>query len=142
MVPEPQNAHFEWTESMTVGEPTIDAQHKRLLAQLNAVIDAMIHGPNSKEVADAVAFFGKYADEHLAYEEAYMIRRKYSGLAEHLKRHQDFRDTYQRFKMKLADEVTPDRLLTEMEVYLGDWWTEHIRHEDKKYYEELGPAAK
>lgn len=139
-IKEPKNAHFEWTPDMTVGEEMIDSQHQRLLAQLNKVIDAMIYGEASQEVASAVAFFGQYADEHLAYEEAYMDRRGYAAIEEHEKWHQEFRDTYADFKQKLEGHVTPDNLLMEMEVYLGSWWTNHILHEDKKYYEALGPA--
>jgi hemerythrin-like metal-binding protein len=132
-------AHFEWTADMSVGEMTIDVQHQRLLSQLNKVIDAMIYGAASKEVAEAVDFFKEYVDDHLIYEEDYMARRGYAAIDEHEKKHQDFRDTYQTFHDKLTSGVTPDNLLMEMEVYLGNWWTEHILHEDKKYYEELGP---
>lgn len=134
------STHFEWTPDMTVGEPTIDAQHKRLLAQLNAVMDAMIYGATSEEVSSAVNFFKEYVDEHLAYEEAYMARRGYTDIAEHEKKHQDFRDTYQSFHDKLVAGVTPASLLMDMEVYLGEWWAGHILHEDKKYYLELGSA--
>ena len=126
---------------MTVGEPTIDAQHQRLLAQLNRVIDAMIHGPASPEVAEAVKFFGDYANEHLAYEEAYMARRGYADIEEHKRWHQNFRDTYNLFKEKLESGTEPELILMQMEVYLGKWWTEHIQHEDHKYYEALGPAT-
>lgn len=132
--------HFEWTPDMTVGEPTIDAQHQRLLAQLNTVMDAMIYGATSEEVASAIRFFKEYVDEHLAYEEAYMARRGYTDIVEHEKKHQNFRDTYQSFHDRIAEGGTPASLLMEMEVYLGEWWTGHILHEDKKYYLELGPS--
>lgn len=134
------SAHFEWTPDMSVGEATIDAQHQKLLTQLNVVIDAMMYGSASHEVASALDFFKQYVDEHLAYEEAYMAKRGYSHIEEHEKKHQEFRATYQSFKDKLQNGITPEDLLMQMEVYLGDWWTGHILHEDKKYYEELGPA--
>jgi len=132
--------HFEWTPAMTVGEPTIDAQHQRLLAQLNVIMDAIINEATLEEVFAAIDFFKEYVDEHLAYEEAYMTRRGYTGIIEHEKKHQNFRDTYQSFRDKLAGGITPASLLMEMEVYLGEWWTGHILHEDKKYYLELGSA--
>ncbi len=103
-------------------------------------MDAMIYGAGSEEVSSALAFFKEYVDDHLAYEEAYMAERGYTNIKEHEKKHQSFRDTYRSFHDKLVGGVTPDNLLMEMEVYLGDWWTGHILHEDKKYYQELGPA--
>jgi hemerythrin-like metal-binding protein len=136
-----ERVRFEWTPSMTVGQAAIDAQHQRLLAQLNKVMDAMIYGVTSEEVASAVTFFKEYVDEHLAYEETYMARRGYKEIEAHEKKHQEFRDTYQTFHDKLVSGTAPADLLMEMEVYLGDWWTGHILHEDKKYYLELGPAT-
>jgi len=134
------STHFEWTPDMSVGEETIDAQHQRLLAQLNKVIDAMLFGAESEEIVRAVDFFKTYADEHLAYEEAYMAQRGYSHLAEHQKYHDDFREKYRAFHEQLTSRHAPDGLLMEMEVYLGDWWMHHILLEDKKYYEALGPS--
>ena len=134
--------HFEWTPTMYVGEETIDAQHRRLLGQLNKVIDAMLFGATSEQVADAVKFFKEYADEHLAYEEIYMQRRGYSELADHKKKHDDFREKYDVFHQKLTEGSAPDGLLMELEIFLGEWWMHHILHEDKKYYDALGPAPR
>ncbi|MBU6323426.1 MAG: hemerythrin family protein [Patescibacteria group bacterium] len=130
--------HFEWTHELSVGEATIDEQHQRLLAQLNAVIDAMALGSGSEKIPEALAFFERYVNEHLAYEEAYMLRRGYREIEEHKVQHQAFRDTYADFKQKFDSGLTPDKILIDMEVFLGEWWLEHIGHEDKKYYLELG----
>ena len=125
---------------MSVGEDTIDAQHQKLLAQLNKVIDATVFGATSSQVVEALRFFEQYVNEHLAYEEAYMQRRKYQGIEEHKKKHQEFRDTYADFKRKLESGVTPTKALIGIEGFLGEWWTEHIGHEDQKYYLALGNA--
>jgi len=130
--------HFEWTESMSVGEIVIDAKHQKLLAQLNKVIDAMVFGAASIEVAEALGFFEHYVSGHLAYEEAYMQRRGYNDIVEHKKKHQKFRDTYADFKKKLDSGATSTNTLVEMEGFLGQWWIEHIGHEDQKYYLALG----
>ncbi len=125
---------------MSVGESTIDAQHQRLLSQLNKVIDAMGFGEASKEVAEALRFFEQYINEHLAYEENYMQQHGYRGIDEHKKKHKDFRDRYADFKKKLDSGTTPESVLVEMEGFLGNWWIEHIGHEDRKYYLALREA--
>jgi hemerythrin-like metal-binding protein len=132
------NIHFEWTKEMSVGEDTIDAQHQKLLSQLNKVIDAMVFGPASKEVSEALGFFEQYINEHLSYEEGYMKRRGYLDIDEHEKKHQDFRNKYADFKKRLDSGTTSESILVEMEEFLGEWWLEHIGHEDKKYYLALG----
>ena len=132
------SVYFEWNESMSVDEPTIDAQHKRLLAQVNKVIEAMLFGIASKEVNEAISFFDTYINEHLAYEEEYMRRRGYLDLEKHKQKHQDFRKKYAEFNEKLKGGKTSSELLIEMEEFLGNWWLGHIGYEDKKYHDALG----
>ena len=133
--------HFEWTEDMSVGEKTIDAQHQRLLAQVNTLIDAMFFGKMSAEVTEALSFFETYINEHLAYEEAYMQERGFSDLEEHKRKHEVFRDKYKNFKSKMASDAIPDAALIEMEGFLGQWWVDHIGHEDRKYFLEFGSTS-
>jgi len=125
---------------MSVGEHTIDAQHQRLLGQLNALIDAMVHGTVSKEVHTAVGFLEQYIKEHLEYEEEYMTRRGYDGLENHKTQHALFRQKYTDFKTKLESGNVPESTLVDIEGFLGQWWVEHIGHEDHKYFLALGPA--
>ena len=126
--------HFEWTKDMSVGEATIDAQHERLLGQVNTLIDAMVFGAASKEVAEAMHFFEQYIDEHLAYEEEYMEKLGFADIAEHKKKHDEFRAKYAAFKANLQGGHTSETMLVEIEGFLGWWWVNHIGHEDKKYY--------
>lgn len=133
--------HFEWNEGLSVGEATIDTQHQKLLAQVNELIDAMVYGADSKEVASAVAFLGQYADEHLVYEEAYMERLGFKDLAHHKTIHDDFRKKYSEFKTRLEAGKTPENVLIEMEGFLGQWWLGHIGYEDRKYHEALGDTS-
>ena len=59
---------------------------------INKIIEAMVFGINSKEVADALSFFDQYINEHFSYEEDYMQRHSYADLDKHKIRHQDFRN--------------------------------------------------
>ena len=130
--------HFTWTEDMSVGEKTLDAQHQKLLAQLNKVIDALSFGPSSKEVDEALHFFEEYVTEHLTYEEDYMQRRGFHDLEVHKAKHQVFRDKYKDFKDKLASGKLSTNDLIHIEQFLGRWWIEHISYEDQRYHQTLG----
>ena len=119
---------------MSVGEKSIDAQHQRLLTQVNNVIKAITFGIDSDEVASAMDFFDKYINEHFTYEEVYMLKVGYPGLAMHTKIHHQFVENYNNFKKKFDSGVSKEEIILEIERYLGQWWIEHIGQEDKKYY--------
>jgi len=124
---------FQWTKSISVGNDTIDAQHQRLLAQVNKIIDAVALGSNSKELQEVIGFFDEYIKEHFSYEEAYMKSINYPDIEEHRKKHYEFIKNYNKFKEEFNQNVDKDKLTMEIEVYIGDWWIDHIGKEDKKY---------
>lgn len=132
--------HFEWTPAMSVGEQMIDSQHQRLLGQVNTLIDAMVFGSASTEVTTALDFLEQYINEHLSYEEEYMERRGFRDLTEHKAKHAEFRNKYAAFKAKLDAGETPDTVLVGIEEFLGQWWIDHIGHEDHAYFLALGPT--
>lgn len=124
---------FEWTQSISVGDEIIDNQHKRLLAQINKILDAMVSGANSAQAKEAINFFDQYIKEHFSYEEDYMKNINFPGIEEHKKKHYDFIKNYNKFKEEFNQNISIDKLIMEMESYVGDWWIEHIGKEDKKY---------
>lgn len=127
--------HFEWTPEMSVGEKTIDAQHERLLNQVNKIIDAVAFNRPAAEVSSALDFLDQYVREHFAYEEEYMQRLNYPALAAHQAMHHSFNENYERFKQRLGQGEKPEEIIFEIEKYLGTWWLEHIGHEDKRYFD-------
>ncbi|MFA6177366.1 MAG: hemerythrin family protein [Candidatus Paceibacterota bacterium] len=126
--------HFEWTKSMSVGENHIDEQHKKLLSQLNKIIDAITIGVKSKETSEAIGFFDEYIKEHFSYEEYYMHEYSYPHVEEHIKKHDEFIKSYVAFLGKLNSGENANDLIMEVETYLGEWWINHIGKEDQKYH--------
>lgn len=124
---------FEWTESISVGNEVIDNQHKKLLAQVNKIINAMAFGTDSKELKGIINFFDDYIKEHFSYEEEYMKKIGFPNIEEHKQKHFDFIEKYNKFKNDFEQNVEKEKLIMEMEKYIGEWWIEHIGKEDKKY---------
>jgi len=125
---------FEWNLDMSVGEEMIDTQHKKLLAQLNKIIEALAFGTQSDELKNAIIFFDEYTKEHFKYEEEYMQKINYPKIREHRSMHNDFVQNYVKFKEEFNQNVPEDKLLGEIEKYIGNWWLVHINKEDKKYH--------
>ena len=126
---------FEWTPKISVNDTTIDEQHQRLLGQVNTLLSYIVAEKNDAMVIDAVTFLDKYINDHLAYEEKYMLEHKYPDFEKHIKYHQDFIEHYKIFKEKLLAGVPRKDLAFEIEQYIGNWWLAHIGIEDHKYAE-------
>lgn len=124
---------FQWTKSISVGNDIIDAQHQRLLSQINKIVDAVALGANSKELQEVISFFDEYIKEHFSYEEAYMKNINYPDIEEHIKKHHYFIENYNKFKDEFNHNFDKEKLTMEIEVYIGNWWIDHIGKEDKKY---------
>jgi len=126
--------NFEWKKDISVGNEIIDGQHKKLLAQVNEVLNDIVTGIDHNEVKKAIEFLDKYTQEHLTYEETYMTNINYPQLEEHKKLHHEFIQKYYKFKEDFNNGVDKDKLMIEIEGYIGHWWVDHIGTEDKKYY--------
>ena len=124
---------FQWTKDISVGNDLIDNQHKKLLAQINKIVESLIFGVDHNKLEDIIAFFDEYINEHFSYEEEYMKKINYPNLDEHKKMHQVFVKNYIQFKDEFSKNVDKEKLIFEMENYIGGWWIEHIGKEDKKY---------
>lgn len=124
---------FQWTKDISVGNDLIDNQHKKLLAQINKIVESLVFGVDQKKLEDIIAFFDEYINEHFSYEEEYMKKINYPHLEEHKKMHQDFINNYIKFKSEFNKDIDKEKIIFEIENYIGKWWIEHIGKEDKKY---------
>jgi hemerythrin len=120
-----------WNDSLSVGVPEIDEQHKQLVQMLNQMIEADDTSVRSEVISDILTRMTEYADYHFTTEEAYMQAYSYPEYEAHRDQHVEFmRKTAQ---LALAamdyDKQVPEELLT----YLKDWLITHIMQSDMKY---------
>lgn len=129
----------QWDLRHSVGNQTLDAQHKNLLAQCNVLADCLAEaGPEGdrkfRQVFEELMALSR---EHFAAEEALLARGGYPELEEHRNERDEF--DY------LADEIitTENFDKDELQTFLALWWAGHIMGCAKKYraFLEQGPAA-
>ena len=121
----------KWTEDLSVGVGTIDAQHKELFATADALLEAVGRGEGHGEVTKVVAFLEEYVENHFRMEEMYMKRYSYSGYPEHKIEHTAFIGDFYDLRQELDnDGVTPE-LTVRLAETLGDWLVNHIGRMDK-----------
>lgn len=126
--------YFEWTKDISVGNVDIDTQHQRLLSQINKILDDIFNGVSEEEVGEALGFLDSYIKDHFSYEEEYMKKIGYPNTEDHIKLHNNFIEKYYKFKEEFKDGINKEKLISDIESYIGEWWVNHIGKEDKKYY--------
>ena len=126
---------FIWEDQYSVGIKIIDDQHNRFFEIANEIYDILQKEPVPK---DALTFtitkLGDYALFHLSTEEKYFKEFKYDGLADHVKKHDYFREKVAGYLEKirgLGDDY--ETIAEEMGNFSESWLTNHILETDKKY---------
>lgn len=137
-------AKIEWNNGFSVGNDTIDRQHRKLVELYNTFARVMKEsdplGTRGPKV-EALQIMHEYAVYHFRYEEHYMANLDYPGLLHHWRMHKDF--DYKIFAYLRRLET--GRLVSSDEVLgmLRQWLTEHILQEDmgvRKFLESRAEA--
>ena len=125
-----------WSDKLSVGVPSIDAQHRSLVETLNRLHEAMMKG-NTKDVTGVLLRnLATYTRDHFAKEEAMMSAANYPRLSEHRNHHAALTKQIEEFvaRFERGESTVNLQLLS----FLRDWLTNHILKEDMAY----SPAMK
>jgi hemerythrin len=123
-------ALMDWHESLSVGIPTIDTEHKKLVSLLNDLHTAMREGKSKQAMGDVLNGLITYTATHFGTEEKFMTRTGYPEYAEHKKKHDDL--VKQALDVKAAFEAGKTGVNMELMSFLKDWIQTHIVGTDKK----------
>lgn len=121
-----------WNNSLSVGIPEIDQQHKQLIEQLNLLVDAMHANSGKEEIQRIVRFLDIYVAKHFGYEEGCMHRYKCPVASENAVAHSQFINTLQRIKTQLNQKGPSLSLAIEVNEQLLDWFVNHIKKIDRE----------
>ena len=126
---------YEWSESLSVGVPSIDRQHKVLIGLINDLHTSIEAGKGQDDAKFILKKIINYARAHFIYEEGLFTSNNYESTEEHLASHE-------RIKTKLIELRTQSEdanfdLPDELMKFLKDWLNNHILKEDMGYSELL-----
>ena len=125
---------IEWREAMSLGDQTIDADHKKIILLVNAAEKFAQDGTLGPlgEVLDRTR---KYIDEHFAREEALMLAIEYPQISEHKHAHyqtkQIFEKIYNNFQ-NTKDPPALQNILKMLRDFLRLYFVNHVIKEDLK----------
>jgi len=120
---------IEWNNSMSVGNPAIDQDHRTLIQYVNEMHSAMAAGKGKEIVGNILTKLVKYTQEHFGREEIIWKAGGYVDFDRHKQAHADLLRTVAEFKGKFDKGAV---LLTlDVMNFLRDWLTNHILKADK-----------
>jgi len=123
-------AIFEWDDSIALGIPTVDEQHKALFGWVNTLNEAIRNGDGSEAVGDVIWNLITYVTEHFGEEERLMLSCSYPGLAAHRKEHDQF---VSRLREIQADFIDGHEMGMNVLDFMVDWLVCHIKGTDQGY---------
>jgi len=126
-----------WRESLEIGIPGIDGQHKELLSRFNKLLKACRMGKGKTELARLLSFLDDYAIKHFHAEEILMMRCNCPGYAEHKTEHNEFIEKLRAIKVEIALDGMATRHVTETNKLLFKWLKNHISKVDKRMGDHL-----
>lgn len=134
-------ALMNWKPEYSVGIPSIDTQHTKLISLINMLHDATAQGEGKEVPGKVLGKLLQYTKSHFAYEENMMKTQGYAFFAQHKALHDNL--TLQ--LLDLEEKVRTGKSLVTMEVikFLTNWLQDHMVGTDKAYSAYLiGQGAK
>ena len=120
---------YEWSSEPETGLPTIDDEHKQLVAALNDLLIACGHGRHKAELKKTVNSFVAYTVKHFSDEEAFLFQCKYPDYPQHKQLHGDFKAIATDLAERLLEEGASIALIAEAQPTIDDWLFKHIKGE-------------
>jgi hemerythrin len=126
-------AGIVWNKRWEVGISPIDAQHRTLVQLIRRVQDSIEQAqtdPSGPVVGAVLKELVHYAHVHFEFEQQFMTRMRYSGLADHLAKHRELTHSIRETLLRVREggELTKADLVS----FLQHWLVDHILAEDMK----------
>ena len=122
---------IRWSDSFSVNVVTIDQEHKKLVAMINELTDAMKAGHGKDVLGKILDGLILYTASHFQREEKYFQQVKYPDAIAHKREHAAFVRKVTEFK----EEFDAGRVTVSVNIlqFLSKWLRQHIKGSDQKY---------
>ena len=124
-------ALIKWSQVLSVGVASLDAQHQRLFQMFDDLNEAMLRGKDREAIGEIIDGLIEYAQEHFVREEKLFAQTAYRDAAAHKLEH----DAFIRKASQLKEEHLggKDGVSLQALDFMSAWLQEHICGTDKKY---------
>jgi hemerythrin len=124
--------NIEWNDTIAIGVPSIDEDHRRLVGLLNDLFAACFaaQGPAMiRKIMDELVDYTKY---HFEREEKLLADVHYDNLDAHKAEHRTMVTQVEKYQKDLQKSATHD-LSNDTLKFLSHWLTDHIQAEDREF---------
>ncbi len=119
---------LEWTPQYSVHVVTIDREHQMWFDLVNGLHQAMLVAKGSDILATLLAQMTQYTLYHFAHEEELMAAAGYPQMQDHVKQHDELRETARRFVERF--ERGEIAITIELTLFLAQWIKQHTMTTD------------
>lgn len=120
---------MRWTESLAIGIPQVDTQHRRLFEQVARLDEDLLAG-DRLAVGGALAFLREYALEHFEAEERLMREIAFPEYGEHKAKHDAFVERVLALGQQLEEHGADTLLQLRLQNWIAGWLEVHVSEED------------
>ncbi len=124
--------NIEWDDSISVGIPVIDEDHRKLVEILNELFAACFAAQGPEVLEEIVERLTDYTKYHFEREESLLAKAEYEGLETHKAGHVKLVGRVEKIQSELRSAATHD-LSNDTLGLLSHWLTDHIKMEIKEY---------
>lgn len=125
-----EEATYQWSPRLSVGDEAIDRQHQEFFARIKAF---MVGSETARweELDELHGFLRDYALRHFKEEEDLMAAVGYPNRAAHMRMHDHFRESLADCMERYAADEEPNRATLKcLGLLLGRWLVEHVGRVD------------
>lgn len=124
-----------WDDSLCMGLPEIDRQHRKLVSMINQLDQESRAGKGRNVISEILDELIIYSATHFRMEEKYFDQFGYADSELHKQEHAALAEKIDKFAAELnsADAGARGAVIAELMNFLSIWWKYHILETDMKY---------
>lgn len=120
--------HATFDDSLVTGNELIDGQHKELIDKINKLVICCEQGGGKVEAIKMLDYLADYTDFHFKAEEELQEKIEYPGIAEHKKKHDEFKKSVSELHDMLEEQEGPtDAFVEAVNKNVIEWLYGHIK---------------
>jgi len=123
---------INWSDSLSVGVPEIDAEHRQFVGRVNELNKAIVECKDKPTVERLLDLMLMEATHHFWHEQQLLTRWKYPQRAAHAAKHAQLTAQFDRV-MKEFERADVSFTWALKGLYIKQLLVDHLLHEDMKY---------
>jgi hemerythrin len=121
-----------WKESLKIGVPLIDSEHRELCDRIDRLFAACGQGRGKGELVETVEFLESYTIRHFSDEERLQRSSAYPKIKEHKAMHDFFTGKISELKKDIGENGVNVSTISKTNYFLMDWLLNHIQKVDSE----------